>query len=154
MPTNPVFTEVDGSGNTLKTTPNGDGTANLTISAASTTTTEITYLPGAQAVTNAGVSFATASVSYLAVDITLTSFTGGSSPSVTFFLDRLAADGLWYRIWTSSALTTGGVTSVNAGPGLTGAGTVATVLTGTARFGWSSTGAPTAITFSASVIGR
>ncbi|MBX7464963.1 hypothetical protein K1Y80_02555 [Streptomyces sp. MAG02] len=154
MPTNPVFTLVDGSGNIIKTVSNGDGTSTLTTSAAATTTTFITYLSGAQAVSNVGVSFSTAAVSGLAVDVTLTSFTGGSSPAVTFFVDRLGSDGVWYRVWTSSALTSTGVTSVQIGPFPAATGIVTAVLTGTARFGWSSTGSPTAITFSASVIGR
>lgn len=154
MPTNPVITLVDGSGNLLKTTLNGDGTATLTASAAATMSTFITYPPGAQAASQPGVSFSTAAVSGLAVDVTLTSFTGGSSPAITFFVDRFGSDGVWYRVWTSSALNSPGVTSVQIGPFPAATGIVTAVLTGTARFGWSSTGSPTAITFSASVIGR
>lgn len=154
MPFNPVFTPVDNNGNALKALPNGDGTATLATSAVSTTATFITYLSGAQAVSNTGVSFSTATVSGLAVDVTLTSFTGGSSPAVTFFVDRLGSDGVWYRVWTSAALSSAGVTSVQIGPFPAATGIVTAVLTGTARFGWTSTGTPTAITFSASVIGR
>lgn len=154
MPFNPVFTPVDNNGNPLKAMPNGDGTSSLVTSSAPTTTTFITYLSGAQAVSNTGVSFSTAAVSGLAVDVTLTGFTGGSSPAVTFFVDRLGSDGVWYRVWTSAALTGAGVTSVQIGPFPAATGIITAVLTGTARFGWSTTGTPTAVTFSASVIGR
>lgn len=138
MPTNPVFTPVDGSGNVI-----GPSASTL-----------VTYASGVQATSNTGTSFATSTVSGLAVDITLTSFTGGTSPSVTFFIDRQGADTVWYRIWTSSALTTAGATSVQIGPWPSGTGIVTAILTGTARFGWTTAGTPTAVTFSASVIGR
>lgn len=138
MPTNPVFTPVDASGNVI-------GPAASVLA---------TYLSGTQATSNTGTSFATGTLSGLAVDITLTSFTGGTSPSVTFFIDRQGADTVWYRIWTSAALTTAGATSVQIGPWPSGTGIVTAVLTGTARFGWTTAGAPTAVTFSASVIGR
>lgn len=117
-------------------------------------TTVITYVSAAQVPASAGVSFSTATMTGLAVDITLTSFAGGTTPAVTFFVDRLGSDGVWYRLWTSAALNSPGVTSVNIGVGLTGAGTAAAVLSGTARFGWSTSGSPTSVTFSASVIGR
>ncbi|MEV8324517.1 hypothetical protein [Kitasatospora sp. NPDC056731] len=152
MSTYPAVTLADGSGNALALT--GAGAVKVDGSAASTLTTLLTYLSGTQAVSNAGVSFSTAAVTGLAVDITLASFAGGTSPTVTFFIDRLGADSVWYRIWSSSALNSAGATSVQVGPYPAGAGIATAVFTGTARFGWSSTGAPTAITFSASAIGR
>jgi hypothetical protein len=154
MPTNAVITPVDASGNALATTGAAGGTATLVVSPASTVTTFLTYVSAAQAVSNPGQSFSTAAVAALAVDATLTSFTGGTSPTVTFFVDRFGADGVWYRAWTSTALSSAGPVSVNIGAGQSGTGAVPAVLTSLARFGWSSTGAPTAITFSASVIGR
>ena len=120
MPTNPEFTPVDGNSNILKAIPNGDGTANLVTSAASSVATDITYPSAAQAPSNAGVSFSTATTASLAIDITLTSFTGGTSPTVTFFLDQLGSDGVWYRVWTSAALSTAGVAGANIGPGESG----------------------------------
>ncbi|WP_147267258.1 hypothetical protein [Streptomyces sp. SDr-06] len=168
MPTNPVFTPVDNNGNVIGSASGTAGSpassvtsiqgvvggTSVPVTTSTTTTTFITYLSGAQAVSNAGVSFSTAAVSALAVDITLVGFTGGSSPAVTFFADRLGSDGVWYRVWTSGSLTSAGVTSVQIGPFPAATGVVTAVLTGTARFGWSSTGSPTAITFSASVVGR
>lgn len=168
MPNNPVFTPVDNNGNVIGS---GSGTAgspaasvttiqgvvggtSVPVTTSTTTSTFITYLSGAQAVSNTGVSFSTTAVSALAVDVTLSSFTGGSSPGVTFFVDRLGSDGVWYRLWTSASLTGAGVTSVQIGPFPVATGIVTAVLTGTGRFGWASTGSPTAITFSASVVGR
>ncbi|MEV5944439.1 hypothetical protein [Streptomyces sp. NPDC051994] len=168
MPTNPVFTPVDNNGNVIGTAAGTAGSpassvtsiqgvvggTSVPVTTSTTTSTFITYLSGAQAVSNTGVSFSTAAVSGLAVDVTLTSFTGGTSPTVTFFVDRLGSDGVWYRLWTSAALNGAGVTSVQIGPFPAATGIVTAVLTGTARFGWTSTGTPTAITFSASVVGR
>lgn len=132
----------------------GEGNLNPALSLGSTVAAPLAFFSGAQAVSNAGTSFSTLTISSLAVDITLTSFTGGAAPTVTFFIDRLGNDSVWYRVWTSAALNGAGVTSVNIGPGMSGTGGFPAVLTGTCRFGWSSTGAPTAITFSASVGGR
>lgn len=150
MPTNPVFTLVDGSGNVIRAVPNGDGTATLGGGAS----TFITYLSAAQAAANAGVSFSTAGVSTLAVDLDVTAFTGGSSPTIAFFIDRQGADAVWYRTWTSAALSAAGPVSQVIGPFAAATGITTAALTGTARFGWSFTGAPTSVTFSASVIGR
>ncbi len=151
MSRSPIVCLVDDAGLPLKSTANGDGTATLTPTGG-VATTVITYGAAAQppAAPGGGVSFSTAGMSGLAVDITLASFTGGAAPAITFFVERFGSDGVWYRVWTSAALNTPGATSVSVGPGM---GTAA-VLTGTARFGWSTTGSPTAVTFSASVIGR
>lgn len=145
----------DGEGNVLRMVANGDGTATLS----GGVSTFLTYLSAAQAAANAGTSFSTAGVASLAVDATVTVFTGGTAPTVTFFIDRLAADNVWYRAWASAAVSAPGTASANIGPGQSGTAPAATsnitaVLTGTARFGWSYTGTPTSVTFSASVIGR
>lgn len=139
-----------------------DGEGNLLGSGGDEPSTFLTYVSAAQAVSNAGQSFTTSTVQSLAVDITLTSFTGGTAPAVTYFVDRFGADGVWYRTWTSAALAAAAAVSVAVGAVSAVAATatlepvqgVPATLTNLARFGWSSTGAPTAITFSASVIGR
>lgn len=123
--------------------------------ATSTPASPITYTSAAQAVSNTGVSFSMATATMMAIDITLTSFTGGTAPAVTFFADRLGNDGVWYRMWTSSALSSPTALSVDIGPTLVAqANNFGMIPTGTCRFGWSSTGSPTAITFSASVVTR
>jgi hypothetical protein len=137
MPTNPVFTLVDASGNVL-----GGATALLSVSSA------------AQTAANTGTSFSTPGASGLGVDINVTAFTGGTSPAVTFFVDRLGSDGVWYRTWTSSAITTVSAVSQIIGPYPAATGVTTAILTGTARLGWSFTGTPTSVTFSVSVSGR
>jgi hypothetical protein len=148
----PVVALGDGNaGNLLHAVDNGDGTSYL-----GGASSILNYPSAAYNAANAGTSFSTAQFSGLAVDVTVSAFTGGTSPSVTFFLDRLGADGVWYRVWTSAALTSAGATSVQIGPYPSGTGIFTAVLTGTARFGWSFGGTvqPTAVTFSASVYGR
>jgi len=124
------------------------------VAPASTFTTFLTYPSTAQAAANTGTSFSTSAVTSLAVDVNVTVFTGGASPSVTFFVDRFGADGVWYRTWTSTAISTASSTSVVIGPYPTATGVVTAALTSLARFGWSFAGAPTSVTFSASVVGR
>jgi len=95
----------------------------------------------------------TASVTELAVDANVTTITGGTSPSITFYLDRLGADGVWYRMWTSAAVIVAGSVSTSVDPN---GGATDAVLTDACRFGWTFGGtvAATSITFSASVVVR
>lgn len=113
--------------------------------------------------TGATVTFDTSEVTYGALDITLTSFTGGTSPSATFTLQRQGADGVWYVVWTSGATTTATTWSIDLSPsialGTTGnqnapAASVHNVFTDTARFVYAFTGSPTSVNFSASLIAR
>lgn len=132
--------------------------------AASGAVNSLTYPSTTHATDNAGDSVDTSGFTTLAVDANVTVFTGGTTPSVTFFVDRLGADGIWYPVWSSGALTTTGKKSASLGPGLTGGtvtagvgtgvGAFPTSLTTQARFGWTLAGSPTSITFSASVVGR
>lgn len=119
----------------------------------------ITLASAAQVAGNTGTVFSTAGMSSLAVDVNVTAFTGGTSPTVTFFIDRQGADTQWYRVWSSPAISAAGPFSGNIGPGQAGTATAnqswtSAVLTSTARFGWTITGTPTSVTFSASVVGR
>lgn len=107
--------------------------------------------------------FDTTEITYAALDVTLTSFTGGSTPSVTFSLQRQGADGVWYTVWTSGATTTATVWSIDLSPSLTAQTTgnpnapdaaVHNVFTASGRFVYSFAGNPTSVQFSASLIGR
>ncbi len=108
--------------------------------------------------------FDTSDISYAAWDLTLTSFTGGTSPTVTFFLERLGLDGNWYQIGTTSAMNSAPTTvSVDISPALNStmqAPLLSTaqhnVFTFQARLRWTFGGtvAPTAVTFSSSIVGR
>ena len=100
---------------------------------------------------------------HAALDITLTSFTGGATPSVTFGLDRQGADNVWYPVWSSGAATTATVWSIDLCPSITeqtvgnpNSPTAAThvVWTYQGRFRWSFAGSPTSVQFSVSLIGR
>lgn len=101
--------------------------------------------------------FPTTTSLQLAIDVTVTSFTGGSSPSVTFKLDRLGADGAWYNVWTGTAVSSPPATvSLNVGQVPVNAGppqSVTAVLTQTARLTWTTAGAPTSWNGSISIMG-
>ncbi len=109
-------------------------------------------------------TFSTAYITYAALDMTLSSFTGGSVPTVTFFLERQGADSNWYQILSTGAMNSAPATvSVDLSPALNGSvsGPLSStvqhnVFTQTARLRWTLGGtvAPTSVTFSASVIGR
>jgi hypothetical protein len=135
-----------------------DGEGNITPGAG---TDVYALASAAQAATNAGTSFSTKGFQSLSLDINLASFTGGTTPTVTYFVERQGNDGLWYRIWQSASQSAAAKLSVTIGPNVPTVAAGANVaqgvtagLTSTARFGWSSTGTPTSITFSASIVGR
>ena len=142
MTYNPVVTLVDATGLPTQSTP-----------------TTLIALPSA-AVTagNTGTSFSTTSIQFLAVDTNVTAFTGGTSPTVQFFVDRLGADGVWYNVWSGQTVGSPAKNTFDLGPGFATNGppngSQHAVFTQTARFGWTFVGAPTSITFSASVVGR
>lgn len=96
--------------------------------------------------------FACAQHSLFAVDVTFTAFTGGTAPTVQFFIDRQGNDGNWYQIFAGGVLSAAGVTSTSIGHGLQ----TTHAPTGTCRLRWvlAGTVAATAVTFSASVTGR
>lgn len=136
-----------------------DGEGNITSGGAGTTAYNLAS--AAQAVTNTGSSFSTVAFDSLMVDINVTAFTGGASPTITFFVERLGTDGVWYRIWPSAAVSAPGKVDVTIGAAVPTVAAGANVaqgvtagLTAQARFGWSTTGAPTSVTFSASIVGR
>jgi hypothetical protein len=83
----------------------------------------------------------------VAVDINATA--GVGSPSMVFYLDRLGADGNWYPIYTSSAVTGVSQTSTSVGPGCA----TDQLPTNTVRLRWV-LGSGTSLTFSASLVGR
>lgn len=128
------------------------------------TTRTLIALPSAAytATVPSSCTVATNALTNLALDITLTSFTGGTTPTITFILERQGADGVWYQICTTGALNAAQTVSVDLSP--SSAGTTAAPLTSTSqhavltnslRLRWTLGGgvAPTAVTFSASVVG-
>lgn len=89
---------------------------------------------------------------YAALDINLAAITGGTSPTVTFSLSRRGTNGLWYPVWTGSALTAPGTTSINLGPDTA----TPAVFTDACRIDWAFGGVapPASVTFGLSLAGR
>ena len=123
----------------------------------------IVVLPGPSYTAGNTVVFDTTGLTYGALDITLTSFTGGTAPSATFTLQRQGADGVWYTVWTSGATNSPTVWSIDIGPNTTQqttgnanapAAAVHAVFTAQGRFSYSFAGSPTSVAFTASLIGR
>lgn len=141
MTYNPVVTLVDATG--LPT---------------QTTATTLMTLPSAARTAAGEVVFSTTNITYLAVDVTVTAFTGGTTPTAQFSVYRLGADGIWYLVSSLPSVNAPGVVTYDLGPGFTTQGlpngTQHAVFTQSAKFAWTYTGTPTSVTFSASVVGR
>lgn len=135
----------------------GDGEGNLLVangSPAVTVASAAQQASGTQTVS-------TAAYSSLAVDLDVTAFAGGTTPSITFTLSRMGSDGIAYPFWNSGAISsTPTKMSASFGAGFTGgtggqgAGGFPVALTGSVQFAWTTTGAPTSVTFSASIVGH
>lgn len=105
------------------------------------------------------VVFSTAETDSLAFDVTVTGFTGGTSPTIQFFIDRLGVDGNWYNVMQSQTFSAAGSNSADIGPAYNSAfsppnGVQHAVLTHQARLRYATVGAPTGVNFSASIVGR
>lgn len=108
-------------------------------------------------------SFDTSHITSAAFDLTVSAITGGTSPTVTFLVERLGADGAWYQILSTSGITGALVVSVDISPALTGSYSAPpgsaqqhAVFSQTGRVRWVFGGSvpPTSVSFSASFIGR
>lgn len=109
-------------------------------------------------------TFVTSQVANFAVDMTITSLTGGTSPTITLFIERQGADGNWYPVISATGVTFSSgfpqTVSIDIGQwSLTASGPFNSAAqhnaaTNTARIRWTTTGSPTAVVLSASVIGR
>jgi len=86
----------------------------------------------------------------LCIDCILSGLTGGTTPTVQFLLDRLAADGsTWVNIDSPTALSADGVVSFIVGPGLP----LNTSVGRTVRVRATTTGGPTAALANVGVLG-
>lgn len=86
----------------------------------------------------------------LDVDFNVTALTGGTSPTVTFKVSRVGADGILYQLWLPAAISAAGVFSQSIGVGAqTNADPGDSI-----QIDMVLTGAPTSITFSGSVKAR
>lgn len=121
-------------------------------------------LPSASYPASNAVTFQTSSVQNIALDMTITSLTGGTSPAITLFVERQGTDANWYPVISPSGVTFSSgfpqQVSIDVGTfSLTASGPFNSaaqhnVTTYTGRIRWTTTGSPTAVVLSASVIGR
>lgn len=96
-------------------------------------------------------------VNKIAVDINLKTLTGGTSPTVTFNIQRKDANGNYQTLLSSAAVNAvGQVAPISVGPGVAEvANKKASDLIGnTVRISWTVAGGPTGATADISVIGE
>jgi hypothetical protein len=82
----------------------------------------------------------------LNLDVNVTAFTGGTSPTVKFTVSRVGADGVLYALYTPGAISTPGVFSQSIGH----SGQTNADLGDLIQVDMVTTGSPTSITFSLS----
>lgn len=120
----------------------------------------------------AAAAFSTQYISDCTLDATITTITGGTTPTVTLLFQRQGADGIWYPVTPaagqSSAITytlaqlpatvSLDIGLVTQSPPATGSnpyyGAFHNVFTPMSRVTWTTTGNPTSVTLSLSVTGR
>ena len=86
----------------------------------------------------------------LDVDFNVTALTGGTSPTVTFKVSRVGADGVLYQLYQPTALSAAGSFSQSIGVGAQTNADPGDAI----QIDMVVTGAPTSITFSGSVKAR
>jgi hypothetical protein len=91
---------------------------------------------------------AVGAVSQLALDLTVSAL--DPAASVVFELRRKAADGLYYAVWTSDAVSSAGTVSRSVGAGLESAQSFGR----TAKLVWTITGGTAGVTFSGGIDGK
>lgn len=92
-----------------------------------------------------------------ALDVNVKTFTGGTTPSIQFFVDRLGGDGIWYPAANTAALTAAGPVSIEISPAVAdGTDAQHMVFADQVRVRWVFAGAvaATSIDFSGSLYGR
>ncbi|MGW1071575.1 hypothetical protein [Streptomyces sp. NPDC002537] len=155
MPTNPVFTPVDGTGNVIGA---AGSPSSVIVSNSPTVFTVVQppvalYSEASQSRTANGTTTAqtwTNNVSQAIVGVNITAFAGGTNLVVG--LQQLDANGAWQTLGSSTAMTTTGTATFSIGPGM-GVGAVL-VSGGSYRLAWTLTGTFTTLTFQLSVQGR
>lgn len=86
-------------------------------------------------------------IQILNVDINVTALTGGTSPTVTFKVSRVGADGVLYQVWQPTAISAAGTFSTTIGANCATNSDLGDLF----QIDMVVTGAPTSITFSASL---
>jgi len=112
-------------------------------------TTVLTQASAAQTANGMSANLPVAGFRELLVAANVTAV-AGTTPTLTFALDSLGADGVWYTLWTSAAVTAVGQTVAHLG-----VGAATNVAFGaTVRLRWTIGGTTPSFTFSASIIGK
>lgn len=155
MPTNPVFTPVDASGNVI-----GAGGNPSSVSISGTPTVYTVSQPPATLFSEAVQSRTTSgttsnqtwtnNVSQAIIGVNVTGFAGGTNVVVS--VQQQDANGAWQTIGSSAALTATGTANFSVGPGTTNGAVL--ISGGTYRLAWTLTGTFTTLTFQLSVQGR
>jgi hypothetical protein len=97
-------------------------------------------------------AFNTSTVGRAALDINIKSINAGN---ITFVVERLGADGIWYAGATTAALTAAGNTSIEITDALAdGADAQHMVFADQARVRWTLAGGANSVVFSGSFYGR
>lgn len=112
-------------------------------------TTVATGASAAYTATGNSGDLSVSSLTRLAVDFNV-SAVSGTVPSCTFSVERKGSDGIYYPVFTSSAVTAAGVVSASIGSGLT----TAAAFGSTIRLKWAITGTAPSFSFSYSVVGK
>lgn len=102
-------------------------------------------------------AFDTSRIGKACLDLNVKTITGGTTPDITFFVDRLGGDDKWYPVAQTAALTATGQVSIEISDSLAdGTDAQHMVFADQARVRWVFGGAvaATSISFSGSLYGR
>jgi hypothetical protein len=129
--------------------PDANGVTTATVVIAHVATVILNLASAARATYTSG-ALAVGQYIELAFDIKVTALTGGTSPTVTFKLSRIGADGQLYQLYLPTAISAAGSFTASIGSGLT----TNSSFGNSVQVDMVLTGAPTSITFSGSLIGK
>lgn len=85
----------------------------------------------------------------LAIDVNVTAISG-TTPTITFSYQRKGSDGIYYTVWTGTAISTVSAQSTSIGLGATTNHSIGFI----GRISWAVTGTGPSVTFTASVYGK
>lgn len=179
MPTNPVFTPVDGSGSVIGQVASGDsiaagtipgfnplifngttfdrmrgsnGAINVLTQAAFNVYTESAVVNGARLTSgNTSPGSFPNNASYLFMSVVVTAFTGGTN--LVYSLQQQDSNGNWATVGSTATITATGTYSFSVGPGMTN-GNMLVPGAGQYRIAWTVTGTFTAVTSQIGITGR
>jgi hypothetical protein len=111
--------------------------------------TLLNLAPAARTVSGTAGPFVAGSLSRVAFDANITA-ASGVGQSLSLMVDRQGADGIWYPMYTSPAVSAPRTVSTSIGQGMTVGQSLGTSI----RLRWEITGTAPSFTFSASLVGK